>query len=136
MTRRLLLLIVALLAGCGKTMPPDHAADFSKVALDFGRSLAGRHYEQAYAMTTEGYRASTSLAQMKAAFEAIVPEDWGPSEPIEVTRMLETWPDKQAADIGWAYVSIYGDVYSEALIVVVALEQGQPRIRDVQFGRP
>jgi hypothetical protein len=49
---------------------------------------------------------------------------------------MTSWPDKQPADLGWAYVSIGGDVYSEAVTVVVTSEEGTPRVRAVEFGRP
>jgi hypothetical protein len=29
---------------------------------------------------------------------------------------METWPDKQPSEVGWDYVGIGGDVYSEAVI--------------------
>jgi putative lipase involved disintegration of autophagic bodies len=56
--------------------------------------------------------------------------------PVEVGVTMETWPDKQPSDVGWAYVSIGGEVYSEAVIVVVALESDTLRIRTVEVGRP
>jgi hypothetical protein len=49
---------------------------------------------------------------------------------------MTSWPSKQPSDIGWAYVSIGGDVYSEAVTVVVTSEQGEAKIREVEFGRP
>ena len=55
---------------------------------------------------------------------------------LEVGQTMEAWPDKQPHDVGWAYVSIGGDVYSEAVTVVVARENGRLVIRQVEFGRP
>lgn len=46
------------------------------------------------------------------------------------------WARKQAPDLGWAYVSIYGKMYNEAVTVLVALEQGKPKIREIEFSRP
>jgi hypothetical protein len=43
---------------------------------------------------------------------------------------------KEPSDVGWAYVSVGGDVYSEAVTVVVTLEEGELRGRTVEFGRP
>jgi hypothetical protein len=43
---------------------------------------------------------------------------------------------KEPSDVGWAYVSVGGDVYSEAVTVVVTLEEGELRVRTVEFGRP
>jgi hypothetical protein len=39
-------------------------------------------------------------------------------------------------DVAWTYVSIGGDVYSEAVIVVVTVEADALKVRTVEFGRP
>lgn len=87
-------------------------------------------------MTAEAYRTRTTLEQLRIAFETIVPTDWGPMEPLEVGQIMENWPGKQPSDIGWAYVSIGGDVYSEAITVIVTSENGEEKIREIAFGRP
>ena len=73
---------------------------------------------------------------MKSEFEAIVPSDWGTMGPIEIGETLKDWPGKGPSDLGWVYVSIGGDVYSEAVTVVITLENGGPKVREVEFGRP
>jgi hypothetical protein len=49
---------------------------------------------------------------------------------------MEDWPGREPSDVGWAYVSVGGDEYSEAVTVVVTLEEGELRVRTVEFGRP
>ena len=49
---------------------------------------------------------------------------------------MTSWPAKQPSDVGWAYVGIGGELYSEAVIVVVTSENGEAKIREVEFGRP
>ena len=105
-------------------------------ALAFAEALASRDYSSAYAMTTSDYQRRVTLDEMRAAFEAIVPPEWGSVGSIDVGHTMDDWPGKQAADVGWVYVSIGGDVYSEAITVVVTAEDGPPKIRDVEFGRP
>jgi hypothetical protein len=117
-------------------MPDAHLHDYPGVGLAFARALARRDYPAAYAMTSGEYRSRTTMADMQAAFEAIVPMDSPMAGSVEVGLTMETWPDKQPSDVGWAYVSIGGDVYSEAVIVVVAQEAGTLKIRTVEFGRP
>jgi hypothetical protein len=117
-------------------MPADPPHDYSSFGLEFATALVSRDYATAHAMTSSEYRRSTTVAEMQAAFEAIVPTDWPTVGPLEVVVTMERWPDQQPSDVGWAYVSIGGDVYSEAVIVVVALEAGALRIRTVEFGRP
>ena len=73
---------------------------------------------------------------MQAAFEAIVPTDWKTVGPIEVGENMDYWPGRKPSDAGWAYVSVGGDAYSEAVTVVVTLEGDALRVRTVEFGRP
>lgn len=87
-------------------------------------------------MTSQEYRAAVTLEQMKEEFETFVPLDWGDAEPIEATQTMDTWPNQRESDLLWVYVSIGGDVYSEALVAMVTSEDSEPRIREIEFGRP
>ena len=108
----------------------------ASVAFAFARALAARDYATAYAMGSSDYQRRLTLEQMRASFEAIVPPDWGAAGSVDVGHTMEDWPGKQASDVGWAYVSIGGDVYSEAITVIVTEENGALKVRDVEFGRP
>jgi len=112
------------------------AGDYKGVGLAFARALAARDYDAAHALTSRTYRARTSVKDLQAAFEEIVPVDWGPVGPIQLGETMEVWPGREPSDVGWAYVSVGGDVYSEAVTVVVAIDEGELRIRTVEFGRP
>jgi hypothetical protein len=132
--------MVVLLAGCSREAPLIQTArhDFRTVALEFTTALTERDYEKAYSLTSMGYRQKISMDQMREAFEAIVPTDWKFVGPVEVGETMTDWqlPPKEPSDFGWVYVSIGGEIYSEAVIVIVTLEDGTPRIREVEFGRP
>jgi len=117
-------------------MPSGNSSDYRQIALEFAKALASREYTKAYAMTSLGYRQKTTVDQLRTGFETIVPTDWGATGPIEVGQTMATWPGKQPADLGWAYVSIGGNLYSEAVTVVVTSENGEAKIREVEFGRP
>ena len=117
-------------------MSSASTSDYRKAALEFTQALAGREYPKAYAMTSQEYRKRNTVDQLRIAFEAIVPTDWGAVGPIEVGRTMTSWPGKQPSDVGSAYISIGGNVYSEAITVVVTWENGEPMIREVEFGRP
>ena len=117
-------------------MAGERDRDYKLVALGFAEALASRDYPAAWAMTSKQYQAVTTMEGMQALFETIVPTDWEPVGPIEIGMTMESWPGQEPGDLGWAYVSIGGDVYSEAVTVVVALEDGESRIRSVEFGRP
>lgn len=120
----------------GPQDPPAGMSDYRNVALQFAKLLAQRDYAAAYTMTSRDYRRRMTVEQLHGAFEKIVPADWGPIAPIEVGTTMTRWPDKQAADIGWAYVSLGGNLYSEAIVVIVTTENGESKIREVEFGRP
>jgi hypothetical protein len=105
-------------------------------ALSFATHLADRAYEAAYALTALDYRQAVSLETLRAEFEEMIPDDWGEVGPVAVEHTMTDWPDKQDADLLWVYVSIGGDVYSEAVTLVVTSEGGEPRIRQVELGRP
>jgi hypothetical protein len=125
--------------GCSKEEPKmssENTSGYQQVALEFTKSLAAREYPKAYAMTSQECRKRTTVEQLRAAFENIVPSDWGQIGPIEVGQTMTSWPGKRPDDVGWAYVSIGGDVYSEAITVVVTSEDGESKIREVEFGRP
>ena len=117
-------------------MPSAHVSDYSSLALQVVRALAGRDYSTAYAMTSGDYQRSTTLEKMRAAFEAIVPPEWPTVGPVQVGHVMETWPTKEPSDVGWVYISIGGDVYSEAVTLVVMGEGDTLRVRSVEFGRP
>jgi hypothetical protein len=134
------LMVAAIVTiGCSREEPTTSSGDtgdYRQIALEFARSLAAREYPKAYAMMSHGYRQNRTVDELRIGFEAIVPRDWGAIGPIEVGQTMTSWPAKQPSDIGWAYVSIGGEVYSEAVIVVVASENGEAKIREVEFGRP
>ena len=61
------------------------------------------------------------------------------SRPIAVgghVEFMDDWPARQSQDIGWAYVSITGAGFIEAVTVVVAEENGTAKIREIEWGRP
>jgi len=125
--------------GCSEEdagMLPVKSSDIKGVALQFAEALTDRDYPKAYAMVSTEYKNRMSLDNMKLNFEAIVPSDWGPIGSIEIAATHENFPDKQPSDLGWIYVSIGGDVYSEAVTVVITLEDGEAKIRAAEFGRP
>ena len=53
-----------------------------------------------------------------------------------VTHSMSDWPAKKERDRAWVYVSLSGDGFGEAVTVIVAEENGQKVIREVEWGRP
>ncbi len=135
----MVLVMTVILMGCSKEgtgVPNATSHDYADIALEFTQALANRDYSKAYAMTTKEYQNKTTLQSMKNAFEEIVPPDWGVMGPIEIGETMVDWPDKKPSDLGWAYVSIGGDIYSEAVTTIITLEGETAKIREIEYGRP
>ena len=137
-TSKLLILSAVVMLACDRReedVQPTNMPLARETALQFGTALANRDYAGAYAMTTVEFRATMSLDTMQATFEEMVPLDWVMG-PIDAVDVLEEWPDMQAGDLGMIYVSIGGEVYSEGVTVIVNNTEGEPRVRQAEFGRP
>jgi hypothetical protein len=126
----LLLACAILIFGCAPQ------PDFRPAALAFAQALAAKDYPRAHGMMTAATRRTVTPESLRTQFERMIPKDFGPIGAVELGRTMTSWPDKQAADLGWAYVGIGGNTYSEAVIVIVALENGAPMVRQAEFGRP
>ena len=127
----------ALLAGLlalGCTKPQD--TEQGKVAAAFARTLCDGRFEDAHALLSPAFQATMTTAQLETAFNSMV--SYGKSKPTAVAVMttLKEWPDKQADDIGWAYVAITGDDVSEGISVIVTRIEGRAAIRAIEWGRP
>jgi len=134
-----IVLVTVLCIACEQSNADISASDknlMSSVLLAFARDLVDRNYLKAYARTSKKYQANTSPDNLKTAFEEIVPLDWGTTCPVEVGSALLDWPNQQPGEILWVYVTIGGDVYSEAISVIFSKESNSFKINSVEFGRP
>lgn len=133
------LVMFAALTSCSKeesSVPNISSSNYETVALEFTQALANRDYSKAYAMTSKEYQSRTTIEEMKSSFEDIVPVEWGTMGPIEIGETMTDWPDKRPSDLIWVYVSIGGDVYSEAVTTIITLDGEIPRIHEIEYGRP
>ena len=115
------------------SFPPEQ-----QFAIQFVQILTQRKFEQAYTLLTEDYQQNTSVQEIQAHFDRIIPNDWGPFDPvIAVGETLTDFPDHQLDDSGWVYVSLEGHIYpySEGLFILVAHISEKYKIHDVVFGR-
>ena len=117
-------------------MGTNDSSDVVAVALGFVTALGARDFTAAYALTSATFRQGDSLDAMRDAFEGVVPPDWGPVGPITVGETMTDWPDRQRDDAAWVYVSVGGDMYSEAATMVISREGSDLKVRSVEFGRP
>jgi hypothetical protein len=105
-----------------------------KIALQFAQALVARNFVAAQAMLTPELRSRHAAEDLQTHFDGMIRNWQGmPVTAVETMNVLDEWPDRQAADIGWAYVSIGSDRFNEAVAVVVT-DAGL--IRSIEWGRP
>lgn len=110
--------------------------DAKDTALKFSNLMSSRNYDDAYEMTAKKFKESFSAKELQLNFKDMIPSDWEEISPIEVGETMTLWPAKESSDIAWVYVILGGDIYSEALTLVVTEEENSIKIRDIEFGRP
>jgi hypothetical protein len=106
------------------------------VALAFARALADGEHAVARGMLSRTLRAELTERAVQAEFEEMIDYGAGPADFVDVMNVLDDWPGRRAEDIGWAYCAIAGNGYSEAVAVIVAWENDQHVIREIEWGRP
>ena len=62
----------------------------------------------------------------------------GPFKDMQVMEefILEDWPAKEEDDVASIYISLTGDGFCEAVSIIVTQEDGDLRVRDLEWGRP
>ena len=110
----------------------------TRVALQFGRAIAQRHYVTAHSLLTESAQAAHSPESLKQTVEEMITVGDGPITDVDLVSecILEDWPRKQEGDVGYVYVALTGDGFCEAVTVTLTHEAGDIRIRDLEWGRP
>ena len=133
----LFLITLNLLAfGCAQQESSMSLQNAKDTALKFSNLMSSRNYSDAYEMTSKKFKNDFSLTELQENFEDMIPSDWGEVSPIEVGESMTEWPAKEPSDIAWVYVILGGDVYSEALILILTDEDDSIKIRNIEFGRP
>jgi hypothetical protein len=114
----------------------DPTAPFAQLGLRFAKALSSDDHRGALAMLAPGLRSELGLEGLARRHgEMIFPDD-GPVTTLEIITTMTDWPAKQAGDIGWVYVAMAGDGYSEAVTCIVADSTSGPVIREIEWGRP
>jgi hypothetical protein len=119
-----------------RTWPP--IKPFEEVAIAFASALVEGNFAAAHALLSSSLKETVSSVSLRDAFLRMV-RLYEPEKPTSIhfaDFSMETWPAKQSGDVGWAYVSICGDSFVEAVTVVVSDLDGSLLIRDIEWGRP
>ena len=101
----------------------------------FAEALVAGNYLEARSYLTANAQKNYTPDKLAAQYRAIS----GGNGPVRVDghyEFLQDWADRQAKDIGWVYISISGSDFAEAVTVVVSDENGTPKIRSLEWGRP
>jgi len=112
---------------------------FETLAVEFAQSLVDAKWENARGLLSPSLQQQYSAEQLAQEFKSMY-EGYaeGPARSIHFDPQysMEAWPDKQPGDIGWAYVSIEGNGFVEAVTVVIASSNTGLAVRDIDWGRP
>lgn len=110
--------------------------DYEAKAKEFAEALTANRYEAAFEMLSSSLQAKLSAAELQSEFREMTEYGEGKPRVDGYVHKMEDWPDKRPSDVGWAYVSISGDDYAEAVTVIVSFEDDAMKIREIEWGRP
>ena len=110
----------------------------TQVPLQFGRAIAQGDFVGAHALLTRQAQELHPPEALKQAVEQMIAIGDGPIEQVGLVNecILEDWPGKQEADVGYVYVALTGDGFCEAVTVTLTTEAGRICIRELEWGRP
>ena len=113
-------------------------SDYIQFAKQFGDIIAKEDYVAARAQLTTEAQADWSAQEMQRRSESMRRYAPGPFTNVQVMEefALEDWPAKRDGDVASVYISLEGDNFCEAVSVIVSEQDGEFRIRDLEWGRP
>lgn len=114
----------------------DSSAPYAQFCLRFAEALSRGEYATASTMLTQPLRTAYSSEALSTSYREMVGLESAEPSILRVITTMTEWPDKLPGDIGWAYVAIAGHMYSEAVSCVITDDEGDYRIRSIEWGRP
>jgi hypothetical protein len=131
-------LLTFLLAACDTgTAPRSDAKELTLgTGSAFAAALVSGNYVQAQSLLSAELQQQYTPENLQARYNEMVAYGTGAVKVDGHTEFMDDWPARRGQDIGWAYISISGDDFAEAVTVVVADENGTPKIRELEWGRP
>jgi hypothetical protein len=134
------LAIAVLMSACLSTsgfspLDPEEV----EVALDFARALVDGDFELAHNFLVPEIRPIMTAEQLRLDYEGMISFYSNPGSArvvFDPQFTMTSWPGKRPGDVGWAYVSIVGDSFVEAVAVIIAEVDGELLIREIEWGRP
>lgn len=117
-------------------MEADHNSIHGRLAVSFASHLVAGQYREAHAILTSYLQEEWTIAELEHEYSEMTDYGNGPADRTQLMATLETWPGREANDVGWAYVSISGNGFVEGVAVVVSQDSGAPLVRQIEWGRP
>lgn len=102
----------------------------------FAKALVSEEYAEARLYLTHKAQKEYPLENLARTYQHMVSYWEGPVQVDGHFEFMAEWPAHQPEDIGWAYISISGSDFAEAFTVIGTDENGFPKIRDIEWGRP
>lgn len=108
------------------------------LSFKFAFNLAAGNYEAASKQFSSKLQSQFTPLFLREQFEEMISYAETPADYIEVMELsdMQDFASKQANDIAWVYVAICGDDFSEAVSMVYSNSEGEPKIRELEWGRP
>lgn len=116
----------------------DQVSRAAACAQQFTEHLVDRNFFAAKMLLARDL-AAIDANQLKHSYERMIRLLHGENTgQVDVCVMSSErgMPGMKPEDLGWVYVAISGDTFSEAITVIVTLEDGDAKIRDIEWGRP
>ena len=108
------------------------------LARDFAMFLKENRFDDAHALLSSELKRQQTPETLRHDLNRMIEYGDGPVEDVEVVMVDEMtgWADRQSHDLGWVYVAMAGSEFNEAVTVILAIEDGVPVVRDIEWGRP
>ncbi|MCV6638676.1 hypothetical protein [Candidatus Albibeggiatoa sp. nov. NOAA] len=106
-----------------------------ETGIKFAEALVEERYVDAHLYLTKSAQQEYTPEKLLTKYQNMV--DYG-SDPVVdgYFHFMANWPARLPQDIGWVYISISGSYFAEAVTVIVSDEDGFPKIREIEWGRP
>jgi hypothetical protein len=115
----------------------SNAKNFTvETGKNFAEALVTERYADARSYLTKEAQQEYTPDKLASQFKNMISYGSSPAKVDGHYEFMDKWPARQPQDIGWAYISISGSDYAEAVTVVVSDEGGSPKIREIEWGRP
>ena len=118
-------------------MSPD-LTEISILAKKFALDLSEGNYEKAHEKFSDALKLVNSPDWLRDNYLEMIEYGDGPPTYIEIgsVNSMDGWATFKEGDVGHVYVIIMGDGFSEAVALYFKSENGQAKIREMEWGRP